>query len=176
LVSDKASIQEHVLLRALETLAKDEIITLQQTKTDAQVTFLEPREDDKTINRIASIIEQQNNLKQKQVQSVLDYVNNDSVCKTVQLLNYFGEKEAKPCGVCSVCIGAVKPSKSPKAVDFTSIRKQIITHLEHGHLSSRDLANAVHCTEADVLSVLKLLLEHQIVAVTKTNTYKLYHT
>ncbi|WP_159023966.1 ATP-dependent DNA helicase RecQ [Formosa sp. L2A11] len=176
LVSEKASVQEHVLLRALDALAKDEIVTLQQTKTDAQVTFIEPREDDKTINRIANIIEQQNDLKQKQVQSVLDYVNNDSVCKTVQLLKYFGEKEAKPCGICSVCIGAVKPLKKAKPIDFTTIRKQIITHLEHGHLSSRALALAINCTEADVLAVLKLLLEHHIVAVTKTNTYKLYHT
>ncbi|QDO95317.1 RecQ family ATP-dependent DNA helicase [Formosa sediminum] len=176
LVSDKASIPEHVLLKALATLAKDEIISLQQTKTDAQVTFIVPREDDKTINRIASIIEQQNNLKQNQVQSVLDYVSNDTVCKTIQLLQYFGEKDGNPCGICSVCVGAAKTIKSTKPVDFTVIRKQIILHLEQGHLSSRALANAIHCTEADVLSVLKLLLEHQIVAVTKTNTYKLYHT
>ncbi len=173
LVAEKASIQEHVLMRALTTLEKDDIISLQQTKTDAQVTFIEPREDDKTINRIANIIEQQNNLKQKQVHSVLDYVDNDTVCKTIQLLTYFGEKEIKPCGICSVCIGA---KKTIKPVDFTALRKQVITHLEHGDLSSRALAKLLNCTEADVLSVLKLLLEHQIIAITKTNTYKLYHT
>ena len=89
LVSEKASVQEYVLMRALATLEKDEIITLQQTKTDAQVTFIVPREDDKTINRIANIIEQQNDLKQKQVQSVLDYVDNDTVCKNKQLLATF---------------------------------------------------------------------------------------
>ncbi|CDF78861.1 ATP-dependent DNA helicase, RecQ family [Formosa agariphila KMM 3901] len=176
LVSEKASIQEQVLMRALNTLEKDEIIVLQQTKTDAQVTFIEPREDDKTINRIANVIEQQNSLKRKQVQSVLDYVDNDSVCKTIQLLNYFGEKDVKPCGVCSVCIGAVKTLKKPNPIDFTVLRKQIIMHLEHGDLTSRALASAVNCTEADVLSVLKLLLEHQIISITKTNTYKLYHT
>ena len=39
-----------------------DIIQFESSKTDAKITFIEPREDDKTINRIALIIEQQNKL------------------------------------------------------------------------------------------------------------------
>ncbi|WP_435133115.1 RecQ family ATP-dependent DNA helicase [Formosa sp. A9] len=171
LIADKASIPEATLMRALDALAKDDIITLQQSKTDAQVTFIQPREDNNTINRIANIIEQQNNLKQKQVQSVLQYIDDDTMCKTVQLLTYFGEKEVQPCGICSVCVSAKPQAK----VDLAALRKQIITALEHGDLSSRDLAALLKSKESDVLKVITQLLEHQIIAVTKTNTYKLFH-
>ncbi|MGJ5641404.1 RecQ family ATP-dependent DNA helicase [Formosa sp. S-31] len=174
LIADKASLSESVLMRALEALERDSIITLQQSKTDAQVTFIQPREDNNTINRIANIIEQQNKLKQKQVQSVLDYVENDTVCKTVQLLHYFGEKDVKSCGICSVCVGVKSKQKAP--TDFTAIRKQIVKALEHGDLSSRELASKLNCTEQDVLAVVKLLLEHHIISITKSNTYKLFHT
>src|SRR5690606_31705180 len=96
------------LISVLLQLEKDGIIKLNLAKTDAQITFIEPREDDKTINRIAYIINQQNGLKQGQVKAMLDYVENDSVCKSMQLLTYFGEKNIAPCGICSVCTHAKK--------------------------------------------------------------------
>jgi len=48
------------------------IIQFEHSKTDAKITFIEPREDDKTINRISKIIKQQEVLKIKQIQSVFD--------------------------------------------------------------------------------------------------------
>ena len=90
-VAEKASVTESALIQTLQQLERDDIMTLNLAKTDAQVTFIEPREDDKTINRMASIIEQQNKLKQQQVKAMLNYIENDSACKSMQLLAYFGE-------------------------------------------------------------------------------------
>ena len=107
-ITKKASVSEGILIHTLQQLEHDKIITLNLAKTDAQITFIEPREDDKTINRIALIIEQQNKLKQQHVKAMLDYVENESVCKSMQLLAYFGEKNTEPCGICSVCINFKK--------------------------------------------------------------------
>ncbi|TGV04782.1 RecQ family ATP-dependent DNA helicase [Flavivirga rizhaonensis] len=171
-ISNKASVTESKLIRVLQQLEKDKIITLNLAKTDAQITFIEPREDDKTINRIASIIEQQNKLKQHQVNAMLNYIENDSVCKSIQLLTYFGEKDMKPCGICSVCINSKKVATPP---DIKTIKKNIIKLLENGDQSSRDLISILNCKEADLKVVLKLLLEHNIITITPTNTYKLSH-
>ncbi len=171
-IAEKASSNEAVLISALKQLDKDEIITLKLAKTDAQVTFIVPREDDKTINRIASVIEQQNDLKQLQVASVLNYIKNDTTCKNVQLLSYFGEKNISPCGVCSVC---TKTKKRNKPQDIKSLKNQVIELLENGDLSSRKMISQLSCSEDDLKTVLQLLLEHQIISITKTNTYKLFH-
>ena len=171
-ISEKASVTEPVLISTLKQLEKDAIITLNLAKTDAQVTFTQPREDDKTINRIASVIEQQNDLKQVQVKAVLDYIKNDAVCKSKQLLSYFGETNITPCGICSVCTKTKKPTKSQ---DLKSLRNHIIERLESGDLSSRALITELNCSEKDLKMVLQLLLEHQIISITKTNTYKLFH-
>lgn len=171
-IAEKASSNEAVLISALKQLDKDEIITLKLAKTDAQVTFIVPREDDKTINRIASVIEQQNDLKQLQVASVLNYIKNDTTCKNVQLLSYFGEKNISPCGVCSVC---TKTKKRNKPQDIKSLKNQVIELLENGDLSSREMISQLNCSENDLKTVLQLLLEHQIISITKTNTYKLFH-
>src|SRR5690606_38917012 len=100
LLAKKTGVPELTFLQALKTLEKDGLIDLTLSETDTEITFIEPREDDRNINRIAKTIEQQNNLKTKQVHAVLDYVQNTDLCKQVQLLSYFGETEAKPCGQC----------------------------------------------------------------------------
>uniref|UniRef100_UPI00404749A3 RecQ family ATP-dependent DNA helicase n=1 Tax=Mariniflexile sp. TaxID=1979402 RepID=UPI00404749A3 len=171
-IAEKASSNENSVTKILLQLESDQIITLNLAKTDAQVTFIEPREDDKTINRIASIIEQQNKLKQQQVKAMLEYVENDSVCKSVQLLTYFGEKDTKPCGMCSVCTSA---KKTVKPQEVSSIKNRIIELLETGEQSSRAMIAALNCTDAELKNVLKLLLEHDIITITPTNTYKLSH-
>lgn len=171
-IAEKASTTENMVTQVLQKLESDEVINLHLAKTDAQVTFIEPREDDKTINRIAAIIEQQNELKQQQVKSMLAYVENDSVCKSMQLLAYFGEKDAKPCGICSVCTST---KKTVKPQDANVIKKRIIELLETGDQSSRNMIAALNCTETELKSVLKLLLEHDIISITPTNTYKLSH-
>ncbi|GAA4896296.1 ATP-dependent DNA helicase RecQ [Flaviramulus aquimarinus] len=171
-ITEKASVSENILIKTLQQLERDAIITLNLAKTDAQVTFIQPREDDKTINRIASIIEQQNKLKQQQVKAMVNYVENDSVCKSMQLLSYFGEKDTKPCGICSVCID---PKKSDATQDLITIKKCIIELLENGDQSSRAIIAHLKCSEKDLKTVLKLMLEHQIITITPTNTYKLSH-
>ncbi len=171
-ITKKASVSEGILIHTLQQLEHDKIITLNLAKTDAQITFIEPREDDKTINRIALIIEQQNKLKQQHVKAILDYVENESVCKSMQLLAYFGEKNTEPCGICSVCIN-FKKHKKPQ--DLKSIKKQIIELLENRDQSSRALLAHLDCGEKDMKTVLKLLLEHHIITITPTNTYKLSH-
>jgi len=171
-IADKASITEPALIKRLQQLESDQIISLNLAKTDAQITFIEPREDDKTINRIASIIEQQNKLKQQQVKAMLNYVENDSVCKSMQLLTYFGETDIKPCGICSVCI---QKNKSDKPEDLKNLKNRIIELLENGDQSSRQIIANLNSSEENTKKVLKLLLEHNIVTVTTTNTYKLSH-
>ncbi|MFV9551361.1 RecQ family ATP-dependent DNA helicase [Algibacter sp. PT7-4] len=172
-IAKKASTTENRLTAILLELEKDEIITLNLAKTDAQVTFIEPREDDKTINRIANIIEQQNKLKQHQVKSMLDYIENDSVCKSIQLLSYFGEKEHKSCGICSVCIQYKKEKKTPETIN--TLKKRVIELLENTDMSSRDIAAQLNCDTETLKIVLKLLLEHNIINITPINTYKLSH-
>lgn len=172
-VAEKASTTELKVLEALHVLEADNIISLQLSKTDAQITFIEPREDEQTINRISNIITQQNTLKKEQVATMLQYVKNDEVCKSMQLLSYFGEKDIQPCGICSVCIK--KDNKLTAKEDLLSVKKHIIELLESSDLSSRQIASKLDCSEKEIIKTLKVLLEHEIIRITESNTYKLNH-
>lgn len=171
-IHKKAAVTEDILIKTLKHLETDGIISLNLAKTDAQITFIEPREDDKTINRIAKTVKQQNALKQAQVKAMLDYIKNDNICKSEQLLAYFGENNTKPCGVCSVCL---QKKKEKKPADIKLLQNEIIKLLENGHQSSRVLLQQLNCNENTLKTVLKLLLEHNIISITPNNTYKLSH-
>ena len=172
LIANKVGTSEKAIINTLKQLEKDNVITLKLSKTDTEITFIQPREDDKTINRIAEIIEIQNKLKQDQVESVLRYINNDSICKSMQLLSYFGETNLKPCGICSVCLNDKKKDFHD---NYNNIRKEIITILEKGNASSRTLSEKLSCSEENIKDNIKNLLEDDIIEITKTNTYKLKH-
>lgn len=169
LISDKSGYSEDYVIKVLLQLEKDEVITLNLKKTDAQITFLIPREDDKTINRISKIISQQNQLKQSQVEAIINYINNNTICKSTQLLSYFGEKNNTDCGICSVCIEN-NPTKKP--FQETSI-KLVLDLLEANELNSRELVTKSNLNASQVTQILSLLLEKEYIEITSINTYKI---
>jgi ATP-dependent DNA helicase RecQ len=172
IIANKASETEEHVLVALNQLKKDHIVAFHFSHTDSEITFLQAREDDKTINRIANIVEQQQQLKTQQIQAVLDYVSNDTLCKNIQLLQYFGEEHHENCGICSVCL----TKKPNQGLNFKVVQNHIILALEKQPLSSRMLVSQLSHKENDILEVLKTLVEHDIIEVTTANTYKIKYT
>lgn len=170
-IAKKTTTSEKRIIETLEQLEKDEIIDFNHSKTDSTITFLTPREDDKTINRIAGIINEQNNLKTTQVEAVLNYVSDNTTCKNKQLLSYFGEKPTEDCGICSVCLNA-KPNNTD---DIVTVKTNIVNQLQTTEANSRALVSALNHQEQSVIEALQLLLEEKVITITNTNTYKLLH-
>ena len=103
-IINKTKLSEKKVVDLLTKLNDANIIQFERSKTDAKITFIKPREDDRTINRISKIIKQQEILKRKQIESVIDYIKNDGICKSQKLLSYFEEINSSLCGICSSCL------------------------------------------------------------------------
>lgn len=68
----------------------------------------------------------------ERINSVIDYTNNDQLCRQVQLLMYFNEFNYSDCGHCDVCI-----SKRPK--DYEQVKNKILSSLKGTRLSLEQL-------------------------------------
>ena len=112
---------------------------------------------------------QQNKVKFNQVNAVINYIENNTVCKSKQLVSYFGETIKESCGICSVCI----TKKIVKTDDQKLIASKILSYLETQSADSRTLSIKLKLSESALLSVLKQLLEHKQITITKSNTYTL---
>ena len=169
-VAEKAGISEVEAIRIFEELAEKEIVEFNISKYDASIIFLLPREDDATLNPLAAFIRDYNKTKKEKIEAVLDFVNNEKVCRQVQLLEYFGEKKPQPCGKCSVC---KKDSKELSRDDMNEIYLGILKLLRAGPKDSRELTSALHYKEESVLNVLGLLCEKGVLGRTPNNKYKI---
>ncbi len=170
LIADKANTSEELVINTLIKLEKNKIIALDLKKTDAEITFIEPREDDKTINRIAKTIETQNKQKVAHVKDIIGYISDDSICKSQQLLKYFGETDTSPCLICSVCITKTKKALTDPQTNGIEV---VISLLQKEALSSRELLEQSTLTETELTKTIQLLLERNAITLTNHNTYKL---
>jgi ATP-dependent DNA helicase RecQ len=167
-IAKKTNLSEDEVIKQLTALNKAEIIHFESSKTDAQISFIEPREDDKTIHRISKIVNQQHDLKKTQLQSVIDYVKNDGICKSKKLLSYFEESNSKQCGICSSCLES--KNNSLFSVNDTQI---ILNLLKTEALSSNKLEVISTFNRDKLTSLLTNLLEKGLIEITEQNTYKL---
>lgn len=170
LIAKKIELSQDALLKHLSILEKDGIINLTQQKTDAEITFLVPREDDVTINMIAKDVEAQHNVKREQIEAVISYVFNQSDCLNLQLLAFFGEKETKTCGKCSVCLQKITAKDTSQPLE---VLNEIRVLLKDESLSSRAISTRLNYSNQIIINALRLGLELNLLTITSENTYQL---
>jgi len=168
LVARKANVSEKVITALLEQLEKDQIITYTALNNDIELTFLVPREDDRTINTFAKKLTDQQQVKIDNIKSMLAYVKNHTQCRTQLLLAYFGEKEAI-CKKCDICL-----QKNTIDADVFKLTKlDIIEILAKKAITSRALIKQLPYKKEVIIGVLQHLLEEEIITVNTKNEYEL---
>lgn len=165
-VAKNAGTTETNVLNLLEKLKGLQIIELFSTQNESKITFLEVREDDRTINRVGKYLEKQNLNKQNQLASVIAYVSDELQCKNRLLLTYFGEKVIEDCGICSFCL-----NKKQKTSNTEEIRNQIIEILKVTPKTSRELSEVFQIEEKELLTILKQLLEYNKIQINTKNQF-----
>lgn len=166
LVAKKSNTTEAAVEKVIDQLAESQCIILHAKNNDSSITFNEVREDDLTINRVAKFLAHQNQLKQDQFQSVIDYISNEDSCKNKLLLAYFEEITEEDCGICSYCFS--KKKSNPK--ENTDLILQL---LQKDNLSSREIENSLQISPEATIFALQLLLEHHKIAINSYNQYYL---
>jgi len=170
LIASKSGQSIEKIRKTLKILDRDHLIELTLFETDASLTFLVPREDDKTINVVSKTVDILNDKKQQQVRSVLTYIENNKICKSIQLLHYFGESVSESCGICSVC-SSQKSSTTKK--EMILISQKILLLLEESEMNSREISEKLTFDESKIVYVLQLLLDsHKIKVNTKNQFYR----
>ena len=168
LIAKKSNTTENQVLVVLHKLNEKNIIELHAKNNDATITLNEVREDERTISRVVKYLEAQNDLKTKQLQSVLNYIKEDTTCKNKLLLNYFGEIIEAECGVCTYCI-----SKNKSKTNTSTLTEKIIGLLKIQELNSRDIQKLTKYPKDDVIFALQNLLENESIVVKPNNNYSI---
>ncbi len=167
LLAKKCNITSKQVIANLERLDQEEILTYKRVKTDTEICFLVPREDDKTINRYSKEIIQF--LKQKEKKSIdfLEYIQNKLTCRNIQILEYFDEKSTNKCGICDVCLSEKRAKKENISINIISLLKT------KNSLTSQEINQHLKANEKDILIHLRKLLSEDKIEINNQNKYQL---
>lgn len=168
LVSKKMGMSVEKVIQILQEMEKQSLVDLKIHHTDASITFLVPREDDKTINPLRDDIERMKSRKQSQVGKVIDYLEDNSHCKQLLLVRYFGEVNDTPCGICSYC-KQLEPGENTATIEETS--RKILEMVDERPMDSRSIVESLNLDESLVLSVIQLLLDAGKIKLNAINQY-----
>ena len=172
LIAQKAGSIPNEIVKLLNQLQKEGVADFEHDQHDTKITFLTPREDEQTINPIVPYILAQLKTKKEKIDQVIAYTENDKLCRSRQLLEYFGEKDSGNCGTCSVC----RPVEEKLSREvMKKIYFEIVGLLEEKELTSREMTERLAFPEDHILKVLQLLVEKGAVARAAGNKYKLKH-
>ncbi|MEM7485203.1 MAG: ATP-dependent DNA helicase RecQ [Bacteroidota bacterium] len=164
LISKKTGEREKSIKKILEQLQVDGIVDYISTASDLEINFLIPREDERTINTFANKIRGFNKIKHSNMDAMLGYINNTSLCRSNFILNYFGEVVKEKCGTCDICTNQNNQSSF-------NIKTKIIDLLRTSPKTSRKLAETLTVDEKVILETLSILLEDEVVILNHKNEY-----
>ncbi|WP_431166152.1 RecQ family ATP-dependent DNA helicase [Tenacibaculum halocynthiae] len=164
-IAKKASITSTKVVQLLDDLVEKGYLEYKKSTKNTELFFLLPREDDYIINRISKNIKAFYKQKKQKVNDITFFVENNTVCRSIQLLNYFDEETTKKCGICDVCLRDKKGIKNNIEILILNIIK------EHKELSSKEICTLVKEKEGDILIHLRKLLANEIIGITNYNKY-----
>jgi len=148
------NISEKEVRLALNALRSYKIIEYIEQKNQPQIVFLTPRMDARNLP-----IDQKKMAFRKQVEetkskAMTQYALNNQVCRSLQILEYFGETNVNTCGKCDVCLAKIKSTES------LTFQNKILSTLSNNDLTIQELIKSVDPeNEKAVLNDIRLLLD-----------------
>lgn len=96
------------------------------------------------------------------VKAVIGFVNNDQECRSVQLLRYFNEDKASPCGRCDVCVS--HSERSLTSSTYEQIKREVVSVLRDRPLTVYGVAQACggH-EEEEVVEAIRWMIDNGVI-------------
>ncbi len=147
----------------LRKLKDQEIVSYLEASSEQKLSFLVPREDNKTINTHKKEINKYLEQRILKVKDLISFIKNDEICRSRQILRYFDENSKQPCGICDVCV-------KKKRKNETHLKSDILKLLgEYSPISQVEIIRALEANEKAILIHLRNLLKEDVIGLTDDN-------
>ena len=142
----------------LRQLHKLDVLEYIPASSRPQISLVGGRLDTKNMRINRENYEYRKQVSRKRMEAMRDYVLNFSKCRSVVLVSYFGEHDARRCGKCDVCIGRNKVELSQ--LEFDAVINRIKPILKAENCTLENLVERVKDIEEErVIKVVRWLMD-----------------
>ena len=103
-IASQCSLQPQQLYMILKNLSEKHILHFIPQKKTPYVRYLQRREETENVQLLPAVYEERKKQFRDRIEAMMAYATNDHVCRSRQLLRYFGEEDSHDCRQCDVCL------------------------------------------------------------------------
>ena len=130
-IASQCALQPHQVYMILKGLSQRHILHFIPQKKTPYIRYTQRREDKEHIQLMPAIYEERKAQFTERIHAIIEYASNDSVCRSRQLLRYFGEENNHDCRQCDVCLSHRKEGMVSEP-QFNSAIEKILHFLDDG--------------------------------------------
>ena len=130
-VAQQAGLTPELTHEVLKILSERHLISFIPRRQVPFIRYAQRREDSEHIVLSREIYEDRLEQYRERIESMLHYIQTNNYCRSRMLLEYFGEKTAKDCGQCDVCLENKGQTITPQGQK--EARQQILSLLNDHH-------------------------------------------
>ena len=160
MMAKKIGVQAEKVMEHLKKLEAYNFLSYAPRNDKPQIFFLSEFVDAKHFGLSKENYYDRKKDAEERVKAVVDFVNNDEECRSVQLLRYFNEKSRKTCGHCDVCL------KQQHCVPYDTIENRVRSVLSEEMLPMNViLSKCSDFEESQVLDAIRFLVDNEVLQV-----------
>ena len=142
-------------------LAQVHIISYIPRKKIPHIRYTRARAETSQLHLPPDVYDERKKRYEARINAMLDYADNDTLCRSRLLLRYFGEKNRHDCGHCDTCLESHHrrpPTPSPE-----EIRQTILQTLENGPMTPAQVSATIPVEQETLADLLHELIEERLV-------------
>lgn len=152
-IARQSGIDPSEIYQIMKSLTKKKIINFIPQKKIPHIRYKQNRVETKDIVIPQNVYDIRKELYARRIDEVIKYAENEHICRSRQLLSYFGETKANNCNQCDVCISNKKEGKEKKE-ELKAIRNEILKMLADKKSHNITELNNIKASLTDIYRVL----------------------
>jgi len=161
LLAKRMNVSRDIIYQYMVKLSQLRVIKYIPQKKTPLICYTSSREDRKYIELRKEIYQDRKEKYEQRIASVIDYGTVNHICRSKQLLAYFGQQGGENCGKCDVCQDMKKTELSVNK--FEEIQEQIKKALQHKPITYDELIIQLGNKQEDLQKVLRWLEEYNVI-------------
>lgn len=163
-IADLVGLDRNQTYHILQNLSRKRIINFIPRKNIPIIKYLRERVDSEEIKIPKTIYEDRKEKFEERIAAMINYMKNSYICRSRQLLRYFGEKCSTDCGCCDVCLAYKDEDKELKKVLQETICSLLSDGKKHHITELKNIDKNASLTNQDSLqTVLKELIAEEYI-------------